>query len=202
MNNIFSGVIESVFSNSGIFDRFRNWVHDGYRAENQVILEALNPKKKTLDFGCGIGQFSVLFDQKNYHGVDTDKKYIDFCKKSHKGSFAIINFTPPYTFREKYFDQGLMSAVVHHIDGESLRAISKELGRILKNNGKLLIVDHFTKNRQKSLFCRFLISLDRGNHFRDPEELYPLFSKEFKKARIKEFRNGPYRDYAMLLEKR
>lgn len=199
---IIGNIIESIFSNSGIFDRFRNWVHDSYKTENKIILEKLNPKQKTMDFGCGIGQFSPLFDPKNYHGVDTDKKYIDFCRKNHKGNFTIIKFSPPYHFRPKYFSQALMSAVVHHIDDSSLRAISKELARIMKTNGKVLIVDHFTKSRQKNLFCKFLITLDRGDFFRNPENLYPLFEKEFKKTNITEFRNGPYRDYAMVLMKR
>lgn len=199
--NFIDGVIEAVFSNSSIFDKFRGIIHNSYKSEKRVISENLDKDKTTLDFGCGIGQFSPLFNPKKYYGVDTDPKYIEFCKKRYKGSFFPIKVSPPYRLKSRYFDQVLISAVVHHIDDKKLESISRELGRILKGNGKVMIVDHFTKNRQKNMFCKLLISLDRGDYFRNPDELCELFSKEFKREKIGAFKNGPYRDYAMVLKK-
>src|SRR3989344_1766751 len=194
-------VINLIFNNSKVFDRIRSVIHNDYADEKRIISENSKKNKITMDFGCGIGQFSRLFSPEHYHGCDTDKTYINFCKSNHKGNFYVIKKTPPYQFKDKYFDQILISAVIHHIDDKLLIKISKELKRILKDNGKLMIVDHFTKKNQKNIFCKLLINLDRGNQFRNPKEAMKIFSKDFKVKKLKTFKNGPYKDYILILIK-
>ena len=199
--NFINKIVDLIFSNSSIFDKFRNFVHDDYKNEKRVISENFSKDKKTLDFGCGIGQFSALFDSQGYYGVDTDIKYINFCRKNQNGNFSLIKTSPPYNFNNGYFDQMLLSAVIHHIDDKKLIEISRELKRILKQNGKLMVIDHFTKENQRRPLCRFLIRLDRGRYFRNPEEALKLFSKYFKLEKTITFSNGPYKDYVLVLKK-
>lgn len=194
-------IINLVFSNSSIFDRFRNLIHDSYKNEKNLISRSFRSDLRTLDFGCGIGQFSSLFHGNKYYGVDVDNKYIGFCKLNRKGNFLAIKTLPPYKFNKGYFDQIMVSAVVHHINDKKLALISKEFKRILKKDGKLMVIDHFTKENQDNLFCKFLISLDRGEHFRNPEGIIALFSKSFKVKKKKVFGNGPYKDYMLIFEK-
>lgn len=202
MKNFIYPIIDFIFSNSQIFDKFRNVIHDNFRNEENIINKNFDRNKLILDFGCGAGQFSTLFNSSKYYGVDTNKKYIKFCKFNRKGNFFLIKNYPPYKFNKEYFDQILVSAVIHHINNNKLISISKELNKILKNNGKLMIIDHFTKKNQKNIFCKFLIELDRGKYFRNPNEVINLFSKYFRVKNIKIFKNGPYKDYALVLMKR
>jgi SAM-dependent methyltransferase len=194
-------IMDLIFNNSRIFDKIRSRIHDDYKDEKKIISENFKKEKITLDFGCGIGQFSKLFNSKNYHGCDTDEVYINFCKNNHKGNFHTIKENPPYNFKSKYFDQILISAVIHHIDDKHLIEISKELRRILKDNGELIIIDHFTRKYQRNIFCKFLINLDRGDCFRNPKKLMKIFSNEFKVKKLETFRNGPYKDYLLILIK-
>ena len=198
---IFHNLIDKVFSNSYVFDRFRNLVHNNYKSEKRMILKHFDKDRLTLDFGCGAGQFSVLFKSKNYYGVDTYKKYIKFSREKRKGNFSIIKKFPPYDFNKNYFDQVLISAVIHHIDDGNLKIISKELKRILKTNGRLMIVDHFRRENQRNLICKGLIFLDRGRYFRDLNQTIKVFSKEFKVEKTEIFKNGPYKDYILILSK-
>ena len=198
---IFHNLIDKVFSNSYVFDRFRDLVHSNYKGEKRIILKYFDKNRLTLDFGCGAGQFSVLFNPNKYYGVDTDKKYVKFSKEKRKGNFSIIKESPPYNFNKNYFDQVLISAVIHHIDDNNLKIISKELKRILKTNGRLMIVDHFRKENQGNLICKGLIFLDRGRYFRDLNQTIKVFSKEFKVEKTEIFKNGPYKDYILILSK-
>lgn len=195
-------IMDFIFNKSQIFDRLRSMVHLNYKNEKKIISKNFKKDKITLDFGCGIGQFSVIFNSNKYYGTDIDKKYINFCRKNHKGNFQVIKNSPPYNFKDKYFDQILVSAVIHHIDKKTLQKISKELKRILKNKGELMIIDHYTIKNQKNLFCKFLINIDRGNHFRNSNKVKEIFSKEFKIKKIENFKNGPYRDYIIILTKK
>ena len=194
-------IMDFIFKNGKLFDKIRNIIHDNYKDEKEIISKNSDRDKKTLDFGCGIGQFSVMFNQNNYYGVDLDEKYINFCKINYKGKFIKINNKPPYNFDENFFDQILISAVIHHIDDKTLITIMKELKRILDKKGNILIIDHFTKENQKNLFCKFLIFLDRGKYFRNSKNVTKLLSKEFEVKNIQTFRNGPYKDYIITLKK-
>ena len=194
-------VIDYIFSNISIFDKFRNIVHNNYKNEKKNISKNFKNNKKTLDFGCGIGQFSTMFNPDKYYGVDTDNKYIKFCKNNYKGKFSKIKESPPYKFSKNYFDQIIVSAVIHHLEDKKLASISKEFKRILKNNGEVMIIDHFTKENQANLFCKFLIYLDRGKYFRNPKKALNLFSKDFNIKKIQIFKNGIYKDYMLILRK-
>lgn len=188
-------IMDFIFNNSKIFDFIRKVIHNDYKDEKKMISSNLEKNKTTLDFGCGIGQFSIMFNASDYYGVDLDPKYIEFCKKNKKGNFNVIKSLPPYPFKKEYFDQILISAVVHHIDKKTLSIISKEFRRILKKDGKLVIIDHYTIKNQKNIFCKLLINIDRGHYFRNPEEIINIFSEEFKLKEMKIFKNGPYKDY-------
>ncbi len=202
MKNFIYKITDLIFSNGNIFDKFRNIIHSNFRDEKNIIRKYFNKNRITLDFGCGAGQFSILFDPKYYYGIDTDIKYINFCKKNHKGNFSIIKDNPPYKFKSKYFEQILVSSVIHHISDRNLLTIARELKRVLKDDGDLMIVDHFTKKIQGNLFCKLLINLDRGKYFRDLDGIIDLFSEYFKVKKIKLFKNSVYNDYALILSKK
>ena len=200
--NFIKKTIDKVFENSEIFDRFRSILHNNYLDEKKILLKNLDKDKKTLDFGCGSGQFSVIFNPKNYYGADTSMKYIRFCKDKRRGNFILIKESPPYSFRSNYFDQIFISAVVHHLDDKTIRIIFKELYRILNKKGKIIVVDHFIISEQKNIFCKLLINLDRGDYFRNPENLTFLFSDRFKIKKLENFKNTIYKDYILVLNKR
>ena len=202
MTSFIYKIIDMIFSNSQIFDRFRNFVHNNFKDEKNIIKKYFDRNKTTLDFGCGAGQFSALFNPKKYYGVDTDIKYIKFCKNKYQGNFSLISNFPPYAFKSKFFKQIFISAVIHHLNDKILFVILKELKRILKDNGKIMIIDHFTKKYQKNILCRFLIDMDRGKNFRDLDHAIKICSRFFKVKKSEVFKNSMYQDYVLILTKK
>lgn len=202
MKNLIYSLTDIIFSNSHIFDKFRSFVHNNFKDEKSIIKKYFDKDKITLDFGCGAGQFSILFNPKTYYGVDTDARYIRFCKSNYRVKFLLINNSPPYSFKDKSFEQILISAVIHHIDDKSLLIILKELKRILKADGRIMIIDHFTRKNQKNILCKLLISLDRGKYFRDLNNIMRLCPKYFKIKKREIFKNDIYKDYVLILSKK
>jgi len=94
-----------------------------------------NTEGKILDVGCGVGNF-IIINPERIEGVDIDEKAIQKCKerglKARKGS----GYGLPYA--SNTFDNINCSAVLEHVG--SPHQLMKELRRVLKPNGKLVLL--------------------------------------------------------------
>ncbi len=98
--------------------------------------------KIILDYGCGPGYGSEILA--NYAekviGVDIREKPLKYASEHYRSnnlSFKIISPTYPHSFENQSFDIIVLSHVIEHLP--NVRATLKELNRILKTNGKLII---------------------------------------------------------------
>jgi len=76
--------IKFLFSNRTFSDIFRNQLQHNFRAEKKAIKSYVDINKKTLDYGCGTGNFSIIFNKKKYLGIDIDNESIEYAKKKKK----------------------------------------------------------------------------------------------------------------------
>lgn len=95
-----------------------------------------------LDFGCGNGRLSLLFNEKNiqYTGVDFSSKLIEIAqaKYPHNKFILIDGFKLP--FPDNYFDAIYCLSVLHHIPSRFYRLeLLKEFKRVLKPRGRLIL---------------------------------------------------------------
>lgn len=113
----------------------------------KIIAEEIQKSRpeKVLDLGCGKGRFTKalndVFPGLDYHGADISEKMLaeapDFMKKKKA---TLLDTTYPSEYFDFVFS---VEALEHAVDIES--AI-KEMHRILKKSGKLVIID---KNIEK-----------------------------------------------------
>lgn len=101
-----------------------------------------DPNLKILDFGCGKGAITeeiIKINPRIYiTGVDISSKAINVIKKKIKThEFIRINNEQKLPFKSNTFDFILALDVIEHIYDTEL--ILKELQRVLKKNGKILI---------------------------------------------------------------
>jgi SAM-dependent methyltransferase len=103
-------------------------------------LKKLAPQLKgqILDFGCGIKPYESLFDVDKYIGVDYVGEGETYSKE--KVDFIYDGKTLP--FSNESFDGIFSSEVAEHIF--NLPDILKELNRVLKPGGKILLTCPFT----------------------------------------------------------
>lgn len=93
-------------------------------------------KGKILEAGCSVGSFLFLAPER-IQGIDFDGESIEICRE--KGLNAKkMDLTKKLEFKDESFDGIFSSYVIEHIE-KPLPTI-KELKRILKKNGKLVVM--------------------------------------------------------------
>lgn len=111
------------------------------------IKEYINSYDKILDFGCGSGAFTYKISNLtngDVFGVDISDEFIkssiNFFKDKKKSNLYFeINNSQKLNFKNETFDTILMVDVIHHL--ENVEQIFKELNRVLKKNGKIIVYE-------------------------------------------------------------
>ncbi|HCL4437598.1 TPA: class I SAM-dependent methyltransferase [Clostridium botulinum] len=155
------------------------WFTEKY-IENRLrfILADYNfTNKSILDFGCGIGSNSIMFNPKDYLGVDYDKKRINYAKKMFYpykfNSFDGINLP----VSSNSIDYIIIIAVLHHINKDDITNYLNEFRRVLKPTGEIIIIEPcFFKDSQLSNFA--MKFLDKGRFIRSKEEYVKIFKDD------------------------
>ncbi len=121
-------------------------------------------KGKILEAGCSVGSFLSLSPEK-IEGVDFDETSVNICKK--KGLNAKkMDLTKKLDYKDETFDAVFSSYVIEHI--EKPLPMIKELRRIIKKNGKLVIMTN-----------DWLKTFDR-NFYDDYTHVRPFTKQSFK----------------------
>tara|TARA_B110000090_G_scaffold208969_1_gene264167 strand:+ start:175 stop:759 length:585 start_codon:yes stop_codon:yes gene_type:complete len=90
-------------------------------------------KGKTLDVGCGIGDFTSY--RKNTVGIDINNDSVNWCRE--QGYPVDLMQIDQIPYEERFFDSVIMDNVLEHILNPY--PILNEAHRVLNNNGILLI---------------------------------------------------------------
>lgn len=178
-------------------DSFEGREYFGYL---DLILEYLGKDltgQKILDAGCGDGRMSFEISKKSgeIFGIDYSKKAINFAKiLAPKVKFLVsdIKKTP---FATAFFDKIILVEVLEHIPPKEIPSVLKELKRILKKNGEIILTvptklrplipkhhQHFSENQIKEILKDFfkikkIIGQDKKSFLF--KNLYRLFENRF-----------------------
>lgn len=109
-------------------------------------------KEKILDFGCGVGRLTVwIADSGPYEviGLDATPGMIDKAKREcpAKENLKFFNYDgSQIPFPNDYFDKILSVGVLQHIvKREEFQAITRELNRVLRPNGRILLIEQVAR---------------------------------------------------------
>ena len=88
--------------------------------------------KKTIDIGCGGGEF-LLYDKKNIHGVDLNDVVIK--KLADKGFLVRLASADKIPYSDGEFDMAHCHNVIEHLTPKVAHGMLLEASRVLKKGG-------------------------------------------------------------------
>ena len=127
-----------------------------------VLRHAGNRKSSVLDFGCGEGIFSGIFrNEINMTYVEADKNagYLYFSKRNNKDNLYVIS-TEKLCFKDNAFDFIILSNVLHHMTQDEISQLLFEIGRILNEEGLIIVTELVPPDQQKWLHCKIITFLE------------------------------------------
>ncbi|MGC9065963.1 MAG: class I SAM-dependent methyltransferase [Candidatus Ratteibacteria bacterium] len=137
-----SGNFDSV---AEIYDSvFKNFIRDHYIEKRiQYIKKNFGNRKKILDAGCGTGLLGMHLLQAGFdvYGIDISYEMLKIAEKRLPGrtACACLKDIP---FPAESFDGVICIATSHHLTHIEFKHAMKEMVRVLKVGGRLLIWDH------------------------------------------------------------
>lgn len=144
--------------------------------------------KNVLDFGAGTGANCTLCSPEHYLGIDPDSHRIDFAKRMYN-DYRFMAFTGnELPVRDNSFDFILVVAVLHHIHPEMIPCYIKEFKRILKPQGKIVVIEpcYFERSPISNWFMKHN---DKGDYIQNEEDYLHYFTnQDFQYNVIKKYK--------------
>jgi len=178
MNLKISKVVNKLAENPKLFIFLRKILEFNFITEKKIVkdeLDKINYNDRVLDLGCGTGEFSVFFKDYSYTGIDIESNYIDFAKNNYTGKFEIMDASK-MSFPDDFFDLIIVLGVFHHISDEICLKIFKEMKRVVKRNGRILIMEDLDPESRIDMLGNLLRKLDKGDFIRKEKEYVNLIS--------------------------
>ncbi|MBU4353597.1 methyltransferase domain-containing protein [Candidatus Parcubacteria bacterium] len=122
-----------------------------------TVCEKLNIRRgeKILDAGAGTGNLAILLEKKGARiiGLDFSQEALNIYEsKNSKAEVLLADLTKKLPFADSYFDKIVSINVLFLIDRETRKKVAKEFYRIIKPNGKIVLVNLIEEFRPSRIY--------------------------------------------------
>lgn len=144
---------------------------------HKLIIDKLQPQDNDLilDAGGGTGFIAHKIAEKGSKVVVLDKSKRMLKRAEKRGLETVLASALELPFDDNHFDKIICIDALHHIKDHENAA--KEFHRVLKPNGKLMIVDFHQKKLSGKLIKHFELVFIDNSKFISPERLETLMQK-------------------------
>lgn len=148
--------------------------------ERIVRLARLVPGESVLDVGCGTGSVAIAAKRcvgltGSVNGIDASPEMLSRAAKKAARAGLKIEFQQAFAqslpFPDARFDAVLSTVMFHHLPRPARQRCAAEMRRVVKPNGRVLVVDFDGKHDNRGLLAR----MHRHGHVR-PQDLAATLS--------------------------
>jgi len=180
-----------------IFDGLRWLLEGGHLAHRRLLAQHFRSTAlRVLDCGCGTGIFARAFSPQAYVGIDICPRYIAHAQSRHPNHHFYPMDAKRLTFAAESFDAVIVSGVIHHLSNSDVRGVLREISRVLKPEGLLLIWEDVPTRHPLNWIGHVVHALDVGCHIRSSKDYAALLSEMFCVADAFPMRSG-FMDYSV-----
>lgn len=168
------------------------------------IEEELNPKagEKILDVPCGTGTLYPLTKPADYVGIDIDEGRIKDALECNPGIDFRTGGAEKTDFADGHFDKILVAGLFHHLDDELFVSVLAEMKRILKDTGKIVILEAIWPKRFYNLTGYLGRMMDEGKYVRHENQYLEKIEDFFKIAKLENLTRLTFEYSLITLEKK
>jgi SAM-dependent methyltransferase len=176
--SLFAKLVEKVSDHPVLFIFFRSILENDFKAIRAVIRRHLKTGAgvRTLDLGCGPGEFAGEFKGGDYVGADLNARYIAHAQHTRPGAFVVAD-ARKVDLPDRRFDQILIFGLLHHLPDDDVRAVLSEARRLLAPGGRVLAIEDIPAISRLNLIGHLIHNVENGEHIRPPEEYRRLYGE-------------------------
>jgi SAM-dependent methyltransferase len=178
---LFARLVEKISDHPVLFIFFRSILENDFKAIRAVIRRHLRTGGglRTLDLGCGPGEFADEFKGDDYVGADLNARYIEYARRHKPGAFLVTD-ARKVDLPDRRFDQILIFGLLHHLPDDDVRAVLAEARRLLVPGGRVLAVEDIPAISRLNLIGHLIHNVENGEHIRPPEEYRKLYGSALR----------------------
>lgn len=194
--------LRALLDHPALFNLSQLAISGGQRATKRWARAWLDARDgdRILDVCCGTGEFAPLFPlaarpgdhgAAEYLGVDLNARYIVYARGRYGAvagrEFAAVDATQ-LRLAPGSFDRALFVNSMHHFPDALNRGILREVARVLRPGGRLVLIDMVGDDRRATQ--RFFLDRDRGEYLRPIDAQLALVAEAFTIERHDTFDTG------------
>jgi len=123
------------------------------------------PDGNLLEIGVGNGAYFHRYKKHKIIAIDTSKTMIEIARKRNNPTVKLIQMDgKELRFNNEQFDYVVLSHVIAVVDDPE--KLFEEVRRVLKPEGKVLILNHFTPNSWLKYVDRAFAAFSKVFHFK------------------------------------
>jgi phosphatidylethanolamine/phosphatidyl-N-methylethanolamine N-methyltransferase len=168
------------------------------KAQKRILIKKVNKLPKGLILEIGAGNCSHLgnYKQHSITAIDISERMLKFARqKKLKNTHLLKMNAEQLTFENKTFDYVIISHVIAVV--EKPEKVLEEAYRVLKSNGKLLLLNHFTPDNWLKYIDKAFTKI--SNWLRLKSEFYPSDLKTLEKFTLEQEESLGFFSYYKLL---